>query len=95
MKLKRKLTDFRKLNGGHRPGSGAKKKSDKKRQIRFGIIGSRIDALGGDLAVTQRAKEYINMLPTTCDHYFASYIVDGNACYEPCEFCGEAKHAGL
>ena len=37
----------------------------------------------------------IKEIDTTCDHYFASYIVDGNACYEPCEFCGEVKHAGL
>ena len=36
----------------------------------------------------------IKEIETTCDHYFASYIVDGNACYEPCEFCGEVKHAG-
>ena len=63
MKLKRQLTDFRKLNGGHRPGSGAKKKSDKKRQIRVGIIGSRIDALGGNEAVAEKIKEIINNLP--------------------------------
>lgn len=65
MKLKRQLTDFRKLNGGHRQGSGAKKKADKDKQsqIRFGIRNERIEALGGKWAVAQKAKEFINTLP--------------------------------
>jgi len=64
MRLKRQLTDFRKLNGGHRPGSGAKKKEykDKQSQIRFGLKNEIIDALGGKDAVAQKAKEYFNNL---------------------------------
>ena len=64
MKLKRQLTDFRKLNGGHRPGSGAKKKDhdDKQSQIRFGLTNKIIRELGGKDVIAKKAKEYFNSL---------------------------------
>lgn len=62
MKLKRQLTDFRKLNGGHRPNSGRKPKLDKLVQIRFSVPQSVVDKIGSIKEVSGVAKALIDEL---------------------------------
>lgn len=45
--------------GGPRPGSGAKKKDDKKKTVALYIFESVINAHGGKYAVKEKAEKYI------------------------------------